>query len=308
MSKLLNLAEIDTIFLSYDEPNAAKNYADLLTKAPWAKRVHGIQGSDAAHKACANMSETEHFITVDGDNIIDPKFFDLQLDLDKLVSGGDTQFSWAGKNIINGLVYGNGGLKCWTREFVLNMETHEASKTDTNQVDFCWQSNYTQMMDVYSISHINASPLQAWRAGFREGVKMTLNSGQKQKIINPKKQFGKRNYQRLLMWQSVGADVQYGLWAIYGARLGCWMTNCTDWDYIQVRNFEYLNDLFYKLPSTDLHYEIGRLGEIIRNKLNLPVANLDEVQSKFFKEVWVNPPRSNIALAEKDVTWDLLDL
>lgn len=308
MSKLLNLAEIDTIFLSYDEPNAAKNYADLLTKAPWAKRVHGIKGSDAAHKACANMSETEHFITVDGDNIIDPKFFDLQIDLDKLPHGSNTQFSWAGKNSVNGLVYGNGGLKCWTKEFVLNMETHEASKNNTNQVDFCWQSNYTQMMDVYSVSHINASPMQAWRAGFREGVKMTLNAGQKIKIINPKKQFGKRNYQRLLMWQSIGADVPNGLWAIWGARMGCYMTNLSDWDYVQVRDFEYLNNLFASLDEMNMKDQISQLGETIRLKLNLPVADLDANQSKFFKEVWVNPPRSNIALAEKDVTWDLIDL
>ena len=26
-------------------PNAEENYADLLTKVPWAKRVHGIEGS-----------------------------------------------------------------------------------------------------------------------------------------------------------------------------------------------------------------------------------------------------------------------
>ena len=43
----------DIIFLSYDEPNAEKNYADLCSKVAWAKRVHGVEGSDAAHKACA---------------------------------------------------------------------------------------------------------------------------------------------------------------------------------------------------------------------------------------------------------------
>ena len=28
----------------------------------------------------------------------------------------------------------------------------------------------------------------------------------------------------------VGADVEYGLYAIHGARLGCYPTSCTDWD------------------------------------------------------------------------------
>ncbi|SVC70278.1 uncharacterized protein METZ01_LOCUS323132, partial [marine metagenome] len=45
-----------------------------VQKVPWAKRVHGVEGSDAAHKACAELSETKHFVTVDGDTIINPTF------------------------------------------------------------------------------------------------------------------------------------------------------------------------------------------------------------------------------------------
>ena len=45
------IADIDFIFLSFDEPNAEKNFADLKRKVPWAKRVHGVYGFDAAHKA-----------------------------------------------------------------------------------------------------------------------------------------------------------------------------------------------------------------------------------------------------------------
>jgi len=303
--KLLNIAEVDCIFLSYDEPNADKNYADLLNKAPWAKRVHGVKGSDAAHKACAALSETEYFVTVDADNIVDPSFFNLQIDLDKLKYKDTTQFSWAGKNMINGLVYGNGGLKCWTKTFVQNMRTHEESNNETNQVDFCWQENYTQMVEAYSEIYNNSTPLQAWRSGFREGVKMTLNRGLKQKLINPRHQLGKRNYQRLLMWCSVGSDVTNGSWAIYGARLGCFLTNCTDWDYIQVRDFEYLNNLFLEHKDKDPSVESNKLGDDIRLKLNLPIADFDQSQSKFFKEVWTNPPRTNTALTEREVKWDL---
>ena len=47
----LNVADCDVVYLSYDEPNAEKNYADILTKIPWAKRIHGVEGSDASHKA-----------------------------------------------------------------------------------------------------------------------------------------------------------------------------------------------------------------------------------------------------------------
>lgn len=301
----LNLAEIDCIFLSYDEPNAEKNWADLLNKAPWAKRVDGVKGSDAAHKACARLSETEHFVTVDADNIVDPAFFNLSFDTDKLPKKEQTQMSWAGRNMINGLVYGNGGLKCWTKDYVLNMRTHEDAEDSTNQVDFCWQDNYVQMADCYSSTYNNASPLQAWRAGFREGVKMTLNRGVKQDLFDPKQQLGKRNYRRLLMWCSVGADVENGAWAILGARQGAYKTNCTDWDYTSVRDFDYLNSLFDEWKDCDPLYTAIRFGDELRSKINLPIADLDATQSKFFKEVWINPPRTPNALTEKEVSWDL---
>jgi len=297
-----NIAEIDCIFISYDEPNAEKNYSDLLNKAPWAKRVHGVKGSDAAHKAAANLSDTERFITVDADNIVDPGFFNLTLE------ENGNQFSWCGKNNINGLVYGNGGLKCWTKEFVNEMKSHEIAEDNNSQVDFCWNKKYQQMANLYSISNINTTPLQAFRAGFREGVKMTLNNGVRQELVNPKKQIVRRNYQRLLIWCSVGADVENGSWAIYGSRLGCYMTNLTDWEYTQVRDFEYLNTLFNEHKDVEPVYGAKKFADALQQNLNLPITDLNPEQSKFFKEVWVNPPRFDHMAKELDTNWDLLEL
>ena len=106
MSNKIRIVDQDIIFLSYDEPNCEKNYADLCSKLPWAKRVHGVHGSDAAHKACADLSETEYFVTVDGDNIIDPAFLNQEIDLDALGVDSDYVFSWCGKVNVNGLMYG----------------------------------------------------------------------------------------------------------------------------------------------------------------------------------------------------------
>ena len=102
----MKIIDYDIIYLSYDEPNAEKNYADLLSKVPWAKRVHGVHGSDAAHKACAKLSETDRFITVDGDNIVMDEFFENTLDFpEKDHDGNDISesiFSWNAKNLLNG--------------------------------------------------------------------------------------------------------------------------------------------------------------------------------------------------------------
>jgi hypothetical protein len=289
----IKVAEQDIIFLSYDEPNAEKNYADLCAKVPWAKRVHGVKGSDAAHKACAALSETEYFITVDADNIIDSKFLDIEVDLVELGLTSEHVFSWCGKVHVNGLMYGNGGLKMWTRKFVNNMRTHENSAVDDEKgkVEFCFDEKYYQFNDSYSESFTNATPFQAWRAGFREGVKMSLNQGAKTTDI---KKVWWQNYQRLLIWCNIGVDVDNGIWSTIGAREGCYMTNCTDWDYAQVRDFEYLTEYWKEKgygPTTDTSDYFNWLGTELKNNCGLELSNIDKDGSKFFKTVYQNTPR-----------------
>lgn len=294
MSKI-KIVDYDIIYLSYDEPNAEKNYADLLTKVPWAKRVHGVKGSDAAHKACAKLSETDRFVTVDGDNIMHPEFLNQEADFDSNKDLSKCVLSWAGYNVINGLMYGNGGLKLWPKEYVLNMRTHEAApESDPNaQVDFCWDAEYIQMNSCFSDVHNNATPLQAWRAGFREGVKMSLDRG----VIVSKDRFKEsihwKNLGRLLIWMNIGADVKNGLWAILGARHGCYKANLTDWNYIDVRDFDALQKIYDDEVSTVINEDnlldkIHFYGRELTNKMDLECATLDADASRFFKKVHRN--------------------
>ena len=250
MNKKFRVLDYDIVYLSYDEPNAEQNYADLCKKIPWAKRVHGVEGSDAAHKACAEISETDRFVTVDGDNRIREHFLAQEIDFDEHVELENKVISWCGHNVINGLMYGNGGVKCWPREFVLNMRTHENAAPDNPhaQVDFCWDVEYIQMNSCFSDIYNNATPHQAWRAGFREGVKMALDQGVKPTLKKFKQNHWK-NLHRLYIWLMVGTDVENGLWAIHGARQGLYKTMCTDWDYVQVRDFEYLNNLWQEYAN-----------------------------------------------------------
>jgi hypothetical protein len=280
----MKIVEFDVVFLSYDEPNADLHYADLCAKAPWAKRVHGVKGSDHAHKAAAELAETKWFITVDADNIVDPSFFNLDLDMtDPKIQ----VYGWCGRNTINGLRYGNGGLKIWKKEFVLNMKTHENSESDRGQVDFCWEEGYRNFPRVYSESIITGSPFQAWRAGFREGVKMTLLDGVRVPPQEIQERIWWHNIHRLRMWSTVGAHEEHGLYAVYGARLGTWMTNCTDWNYIDVRDFEILKNIYQEnVLHGSLEKDIKDLGDKLKTNLGLDWPYLDAAQSKYTIELY----------------------
>jgi hypothetical protein len=299
------IIDFDIIYLSYDEPNAEKNYADLCNKAPWAKRVHGVKGSDAAHKACANLSETERFVTVDADNIVHENFFNQELDFDEHKDLSKCVISWCGYNVVNGLMYGNGGLKLWPKQYVLDMKTHENAPADdpNAQVDFCWDAEYIQMNSCFSTVHNNATPYQAWRAGFREGVKMSLDRGVPVDNSDFSKKIHWKNLHRLLTWMNVGIDSLNGIWAILGARQGCYMTNFDEeWDYINVRDFDHLQSIWDSASKNkeDAHKIALNLGYELKSKLYLPISILDQEASEFFKMVHTDHTRININALEKE--------
>lgn len=297
-----NASELDIIFLSYDEPNAEENWTDLLNKVPWAKRVHGVTGFDNAHKECANQSETEYFITVDGDTVIMPQFMELELDYDRDPEFPHSVLSWNAKNMTNGMVYGNGGLKIWPRDVALSMKTHENSEEEENSIEFCWGINYIQMNNIYSMTFINATPYQAFRAGFREGVKMSLQEGKRVEPNKFKDSIWYENFKRLCIWTSVGTDVPNGEWSIYGARLGCYLTALdSTFDRTLVRDYQWFNQFWEEHEGDDPFNDSKKLGNVLRNELSLQCADLDPRQSAFVKEIFTDPRQLDPLLKESDV-------
>lgn len=283
------LGEFDFVFLSYDEPNAEMLYAELENLQPSCKRVKKVKGFDAAHRACADIAETAFFVTVDGDNRVYSTFFDLEIDINK--DQLHDAWAWAGRNCTNGLVYGNGGLKLWSKEFVYSMNSHENALDAAHSVDFCWSPKYHEVEGCYSETITNSSPYQSWRSGFREGVKMSLDQGNRV----PPNEFHKRiwsgNIDRLAIWASIGQDVENGIWSMYGARLGCFMTSLTNKDYTIISNYNEMEELWQKIKDKDPISECNDLQEELTQRLGLKIEVMTPSASRFFKGVFMNRPR-----------------
>jgi hypothetical protein len=282
--KSIDIADLDCIYLSYDEPKKEEFWVKIKNMIPWAQRVDGVKGSDAAHKAAAAASDTERFILIDGDNIPNESFFNLTLEfLDE--EWESAVFRWRARNHINGLMYGNGGLSSWTKTFINNMKTHENSDGNVeNDVEFCFYPNYWAMHDCYSTTYPNGSAFQAWRAGFREGVKMCLNRGAKPSLTEFQQRVHQRNLDHLTIWHNVGRDVDNGIWSIAGSRMGTYMTMLTDWDYKLVQDFTELENLWATVKDSMPDMLAGRVAEDLATQLNLPMVTLLEQESAFFKQ------------------------
>ena len=319
---IVDIADLDCIFLTYGEPQAEEFWVKIQNMVPWATRVDGIKGSDAAHKAAADASTTDRFILIDGDNMPDPDFFNQQLTLDS--RNENKVFRWKARNEINGLMYGNGGISCWTKDFVYNMKTHEASDgSDATAVEFCFDKDYWAMYDCYSTTYPNQSVEQAWRAGFREGVKMCLDQGRKPHLEEFESMVVTRNYDHLCIWMSIGADVQYGTHAQNGALLGTYCTmigdaatdilsdglfGFADFDYRMVQDFTELDRLFRIYMNVSLKRANGQhmlrdsLQKHLRQRLNLNIASFSQDASHFFKSHYKSGFRNKgIMVTEIDV-------
>jgi hypothetical protein len=189
---------LDVIFISYHEPNAEQNWQRVLEKAPWAKRIDGVEGIFNAHRAAAKLSTTDLFFVVDGDAYLDddwdfnyrPAIFDKDRDCAHV---------WASRNPVNDLVYQNGGVKLFPKKILLKHRTW-------NTLDmFAGIMPKTKAEDRISCTTtFNSDEFSTWRSAFREVVKLYV-------------------YNKILFldaWMTKGEDRPFGTFAIQGARDG----------------------------------------------------------------------------------------
>lgn len=261
---LVETNNLPVVFLSFNEPNFLENLDQLKSHFPNVFHVNGIYGSDAAHKAAVHAVKQQHptverIIIVDGDNFIAEDFFNFTCEIKSEYDLQNHVLSFSAINSVNGNNYGNGGIKIWPVKLIENMNTHENGKDESIDFDL---SVYLEFNKVGSTTVINSSEKQAWISGFREGFKLTHNV--------KFSQINWRNYDRLWRWMHLGADVPNGMWAMYGARLGC-LYALENFNPKHIKDHQWLAFKFEELHATYKNYladEVGRIGHLIKLKTN----------------------------------------
>lgn len=295
MADRVRISDLDFVYISFKEPNKEENWADLKNKVPWAKRVDGVKGFDSAHKAAAEKAETDFFISVDGDNILDEGFLLETLDWTK--TNKKAVHRWRARNNVNGLVYGNGGLVGWSKETCLQMKTHENAETEENQIDFCWGVPHENLHNCYSTTMINSNAKQAFIAGYREGVKMSTEKG-KPIPAGSFRTIWKNNLRILSTWCSVGADVENGKYAMLGARMGCFYTVIEDNDIFKIRDLDDMQKYFEETTIENIDHELLMFGNSLRQQIDIPIAEFNETDSRFYR--FVMPQHINRGVQDRE--------
>ncbi len=220
----------DVVFISYNESNAEENYKKLINKCARAKRVHGVEGIHQAHIKAAELCTSDMIWIVDGDAIVEDNFnFDLVMSSYDI----DCVHVWRSRNPINGLEYGNGGIKLLPRKLTLEMDTNTSDMTTSISKKF------KAMSSVSNVNAFNTDKFTTWRSAFRECCKLAS------RVIE--RQYEDETQQRLDIWCSVGADKPYGEYAIKGAMMGkqYGLDNKNNLEALRkINDFKWLKDTF----------------------------------------------------------------
>ncbi|CAB4241910.1 hypothetical protein UFOVP71_448 [uncultured Caudovirales phage] len=295
------ISDIPVVFLSFDEPNADAHWELLKHVTPHNRiaRVHGVVGFDTAHKTAADQfPDSAYIITVDADNQVDPKFFNKILP-DGM--DGKVSYTWGGRQFTNGLMYGNGGLKMWSTEHLANMRSHELAIEERDAVDFCWDfQRYKELPGCFSNVYTNSSPYQAFRVGFREGIKLSMEQGSVLSFEEWPTKMHAANFQRLLTWMTLGRDVNNGMWSVYGARLAVYLLQYENFDVVNIRDYAWFNEFFKKYEESDPVRASKSIGKKISEGLGWILPDFDTEQSSFLKMLQLHPAKS---LTYDDVKW-----
>lgn len=202
---------LDVIQISYHEDFADENFELLQLFAPHAKRVQGVKGIFAAHKAAAELAETSHFYVIDADAVMEEEFNFKFRPLNTReqwpgVPETDCVYVWRSRNPVNDLLYGYGGAKLFQRKALLEAKDWNVDMTTTIGCPF------VPKFQISNTTAFNTDPFNTWKSAFRECVKLAS-------AIIPNGDNTDNEY-RLKVWCERGAKRQFGEYCMLGAKQG----------------------------------------------------------------------------------------
>lgn len=219
----------DIAFISYYEPFAEENYRRLNYPSHNIYRVDGVKGIHQAHIESAKMCETDMFYVIDADAIIESDFdFNYQIPYYDF-NAKSTVHVWKSRNPVNGLEYGNGGVKLLPRQMTIDMDL---SKPDMTTSISKW---FKPMSDISNINGFNTDPFNTWKSSFRECCKLAS------RVID--RQQEEETKQRLRVWCDESIDNYAIDGAISGREYG--IEHKTNLEALKkINDFEWLKEQF----------------------------------------------------------------
>jgi len=219
----------DIVFISYDEPEADRNWEILHNKYPQSHRVHGVAGMELALEAAANVSTTPWYWAVFAKTELAPGF-DFAFVPDYMQQPKHYIFNC--RNMVNRLEYGHMGMVLYNCQGI----------RDINQraefgLDYTLSFPHESIPILSCLGRFNTTPYHTWRTAFRETAKLAFFESQQQTV---------EGQYRLRTWLE-RAEGDHAEWCLRGARDGEEFFESTNGELVKLKQsfrWEWLRDYF----------------------------------------------------------------
>lgn len=214
----------DIFFISFNESNQEHNWQRVLELHPNAIRLHGIKGIDKVHLLCNQISTSEWFWTVDGDNWL----------LDKLKWEEYEEYVYLlmfhAIDPITTEWTQLGGVKLWRRNSFVN--------TDMSLGDFCLNAVKEKRapLTVLSRTDYNNTAYEAWKTAFRHCVKLLSGIIGDRPLAANKQMY----IDRWISCQDFDNGTNNGIWAYRGFTDAQEYVNIVNADLFKINDYDWL--------------------------------------------------------------------
>ena len=108
------------------------------------------------------------------------------------------------------------------------------------------------------------------------------------------------NLRTLITWCTIGADVENGKFAMLGARMGSFYTVVDHKNYdFDVSDLSGMADYFSAtVQPENIDQELEMFGNSLRQQLDMPIAEYDEGDSRFYR--FVMPEHVNRGVQDRE--------
>ena len=200
---------MDVIFISYDEPDAEKNWTLLTNKIHRAKRVHGVSGMEHALEAAADLSSTPWYYAVFAKTQIHENF-DFSFVPDYMQQPKHYIFDCLNQS--NNLQYGHMGIVLYNCQGI-----RQTNQCKNFGLDYTLSFLHESVPILSCYGDFAITPYHAWRTAFRECAKLAYFESELPTVDG---QF------RLKTWQKSAHGVN-SQWVLQGAKDGVeFFENC----------------------------------------------------------------------------------
>lgn len=209
---------VDVVFISNGEPNANENWQHLLSMHKNSIRIDAEKNFTKTLTLALGKVNSERFIIVNASTRIDSDFFSIKAKPPTQLSKSVWHFSSV--NGFNGIVNQWNGIEVWSKQIAelflrYNVLDRFPLKRYTHTHDF-----YQLLPAVYSKSYVNGSPFQAFSAGFQQVILLLHNDPDISHNVGLEGLEKNLSVRMVQIWMCAGIEVNYGSWAMLGARLG----------------------------------------------------------------------------------------